>query len=37
VLIESCGHVPHREQLERVLREVTQFLTLGGATPETNP
>lgn len=26
VLLERCGHVPHREQPERVLDEVTRFL-----------
>jgi len=26
VIMEACGHVPHREQPERVLHEVTQFL-----------
>ncbi|SPO54814.1 Alpha/beta hydrolase [Pseudomonas sp. JV551A1] len=25
-LLQGCGHVPHREQAERVLAEVTQFL-----------
>jgi pimeloyl-ACP methyl ester carboxylesterase len=26
VILEGCGHVPHREQPERVLNEVTRFL-----------
>src|SRR3954452_24486886 len=26
VILEGCGHVPHREQRTRVLDEVTQFL-----------
>ena len=27
VILDGCGHVPHREQPARVLSEVTQFLT----------
>jgi pimeloyl-ACP methyl ester carboxylesterase len=26
VILEGCGHVPHREQPARVLTEVVQFL-----------
>jgi pimeloyl-ACP methyl ester carboxylesterase len=26
VILEGCGHVPHREDPKRVLSEVTQFL-----------
>jgi pimeloyl-ACP methyl ester carboxylesterase len=29
VILEGCGHVPHREQSARVLREVTRFLAEG--------
>lgn len=29
VIVEECGHVPHREQAERVLREVRQHLING--------
>lgn len=29
-LLENCGHVPHREQMERVLDEVTGFLVAMG-------
>src|SRR4051812_5086054 len=35
VLIKACGHVPHREQPERVLHEVVHLLP-GGATAEAN-
>ena len=31
VVFEACGHVPHREQPQRVLREVTDFLAAIGA------
>lgn len=34
VIVSACGHVPHREQPERVLREVSQFLTQAGASSE---
>jgi pimeloyl-ACP methyl ester carboxylesterase len=34
VIVSACGHVPHREQPERVLREVAQFLAPGSATSE---
>jgi pimeloyl-ACP methyl ester carboxylesterase len=26
VILEDCGHVPHREQPERMLRHVKEFL-----------
>lgn len=29
VILEDCGHVPHREQPERVLDEVTRFVVAG--------
>ncbi|HEU6442857.1 MAG TPA: alpha/beta hydrolase [Microvirga sp.] len=31
VILSACGHVPHREQPERVLRELTHFLTESSA------
>lgn len=35
VILEACGHVPHREQPARVLAEVSQFLTPRVATSPT--
>ena len=39
VILEGCGHVPHREQPARVLDEVTQFLALDhtGVTHDDTP
>lgn len=31
VILEACGHVPHREQPKRVLDEVTDFLSVVGS------
>lgn len=33
VILDGCGHVPHREQSARVLDEVARFLTPGGVRP----
>lgn len=33
VILEGCGHIPHREQPTRVLDEVTRFLAAGGVMP----
>lgn len=32
VLLAGCGHVPHREQPERVLDEITRFLASAGVS-----
>jgi len=34
VILSSCGHVPHRERPEEVLREITDFLMQGRAVSE---
>jgi pimeloyl-ACP methyl ester carboxylesterase len=36
VIVPACGHVPHREQPERVLREIAQFLAPGDGASEPN-
>ena len=33
VILDGCGHVPHREQPTRVLEEVTGFLAAAGVIP----
>jgi pimeloyl-ACP methyl ester carboxylesterase len=36
VILEGCGHVPHREQPTRVLDEVARFLAPDGGPPATS-
>ena len=36
VILDGCGHVPHREQPGRVLDEVSRFLAPGGVPPGTS-
>ena len=36
VVLDGCGHVPHREQPTRVLAEVSRFLAPGGGPPATS-